>query len=269
VSAAVVHRAQAVIADSYKIEAPYLAGLELGGLRAGVIDDLARLDTYPCSLIVNPNFSGEDSLYAGKTQARLLTGTPYVMLRREFSALSRKPRLLALKARRLLVTFGGVDPKGASLIALEALSRLPEIDATVVVGAANEKADEIAAKAAHCANVSLVRDARNMAARMLDCEMILSGGGATVYESASLGAPMMLVASAPEESAAAKRLADAGLCEFLGPVETLTPETLAAAIQSFAEDLAARSRSSTLGRELVDGRGAQRVVKAIRETIKS
>jgi spore coat polysaccharide biosynthesis predicted glycosyltransferase SpsG len=187
------------------------------------------------------------------------------MLRREFSAFSQVPRLLALKARRLLVTFGGVDPKGASLIALDALAALPEIEATLIVGAVNEKADEIEAKAKGCANVAIVRDARDMAARMLGCEMILSGGGATVYESASLGAPMMIVASAPEEDAAARRLADLGLCEFLGAVETLTPRILAAAIQSFAEDLAARSRSSTLGRELVDGRGAERVVQSINE----
>ncbi len=95
------------------------------------------------------------------------------------------------------------------------------------------------------------------------CEMILSGGGTTVWESAALGAPMMLVASAPEEEAAAKHLSEAGLCHFLGPVETLDAAQMAAAIDDFADDLAARARSSTLGRELVDGLGAKRVIEAI------
>jgi len=267
IATAIDHQASATVVDSYKVEAAYLAGLEAGGVRACFVDDLARLATYPCSLIVNPNFGGEAGLYAGKTNARLLMGPSFVMLRQEFSALAGAPRLLALEARRLLVTFGGVDPKGVSLIALDALAALPEIEATLIVGAANERADQIAAKAKGCANVTIVRDARDMAARIRDCDMILSGGGTTVWEAASHGAPMMLVASAPEEDAAAKRLSEIGLCAYLGPAEILTPATLASTIEFFSKDLVVRSRSSTRGRELVDGRGAERVVKAIRNAI--
>jgi hypothetical protein len=52
---------------------------------------------------------------------------------------------------------------------------------------------------------------------------------------------------------------------FLGAIETLTPGALAEEIKAFAEDMAGRARSSVLGRELVDGMGAERVIDAIRE----
>lgn len=257
--------AKAAVIDSYKFNPPYLAAIEASGLKAVVIDDLGQQSAYPCSILVNPNINGRETLYIRKAQGvQLMLGPRHVMLRREFAQHRMSERLIPTQARRLLVTFGGVDPKGASLTALDALARLPEIHAELVIGAANARGDEIAAKAAGVRNVTVIRDARDMAERMMAAEMLLSGGGTTVWEAAALGAPMMLVASAPEEETAATRLASGGLCQFLGPAEQLTADGLAGAIWAFAEDMAARARSSVLGRELVDGLGADRVIEAIK-----
>jgi UDP-2,4-diacetamido-2,4,6-trideoxy-beta-L-altropyranose hydrolase len=260
--------AKAAVIDSYKFDPPYLAAIEAAGLKAVAIDDLGAQGAYPCSLLVNPNITGRETLYIGKAHGvPMLLGPRFVMLRREFAQHRASERLIPTQARRLLVTFGGVDPKGASLTALDALARLPDITAQLIIGAANARGDEIAAKAAGVSNVTVVRDARDVAERMMAQEMLLSGGGTTVWEAAALGAPMMLVASAPEEEIAAARLARGGLCQFLGPAEQLTAEGLAEAIWAFAEDMAARAQSSVLGRELVDGYGAERVVDAIKDAI--
>lgn len=257
--------ARAVVADSYLLDAAYLGALEAGGLRTAAIDDLGRLARYPCSLLVNPNLAGRPALYAGKTipEAALL-GLPYVMLRRDFAAHRLTERAIGPVARRLLVTFGGVDPKGASLVAVAALARLPDIEAELLIGAANPRAEAIAATAAGLANVTLVHAAGDMADRIMRADMLLSAGGTTVWEAAALGAPIMVAASAPEEAKAAELWARGGGCNYLGPVENLSADTLAATIEDFAWDMAARLQSSVLGRELVDGLGAARVVDAIR-----
>lgn len=260
--------AKAAVIDSYKVDPPYLAAIEAAGIKAVAIDDLGQQAAYPCSILVNPNLNGRETLYAGKAPGvQLLLGPRHVMLRREFARHRASQRLIPTQARRLLVTFGGVDPKGASLTALNALARLPEIHAELVIGAANPRGDEIAAKAAGLANVTVIRDVRDMAERMMAAEMLLSGGGTTVWEGAALGAPMMLIASAAEEEVAAARLARGGLCQFLGAAENVPPEQLADEIWAFAEDMAARAQSSVLGRELVDGYGAERVIDAIRSAI--
>lgn len=254
----------AVVTDSYLLGAAYLGALEAGGLRTVAIDDLGRLARYPCSLLVNPNLAGRAALYAGKAMPDVaLLGLPYVMLRRDFSACSAQ-RAIGPVARRLLVTFGGVDPKGASLTALAALARLTDMDVEFLVGAANPRREAIAAAASGLANVTLVHAAEDMAARIMRADMLLSAGGTTVWEAAALGAPIMVAASAPEEAKAAEVWARGGGCRFLGPVEDLRADTLAAAIEDYAWDMAARLKSSVLGRELVDGRGAARVVEAIR-----
>ncbi len=256
------------VVDSYLFDAPYLAALKAAGLHVVAVDDLARLPAYPCDVLVNPNLSGEAARYEGKAgDARLLLGPRHVMLRREFAIHRSSVRSIAPIARRLLVTFGGVDPKNGGALALEALSALPELSVEFVIGAANARGDELAAKARALTNVQIFRDTRDMATRMMACEMMLSAGGTTVWEGAALGAPMMLAAAAPEEAEAAARLAKGGLCQFLGGIETLTPTSIARAINDFAHDMAARARSSVLGRELVDGYGAERVIEAIRAAL--
>lgn len=256
--------AKAIVADSYLYGAAYLTALARRGLVTVSIDDMGRLPSYPCDVIVNQNLHADAALYNGKAgDAVLMLGPSFAILRPEFAA-ARAARDLPLVARRMLITFGGVDPKGASMKALDALRLLGDaVSAELVVGAANPRADEIIAAAAGIANVEIVRNVADIAARLAHADIVLSAGGTTVWEAACMGAPMLLVASAPEEAVSAGLLVKGGACRFLGPVEALEPQGIATAIEDFAGDLAARARSNVLGSALVDGLGAARVVHAI------
>lgn len=257
-------RAPAAVVDSYLYDPAYLETLAREGVGVAAIDDVGARERYPCALLINPNLHAEAALYGGRAEgAALLLGPRYVMLRREFAAHRASARPLAPHAQRLLVTFGGVDPQDLSTLALDALARQPELRVEFVIGAANPNAAALAARAAALPNVAAVRDVRDMAERMMAAEMILSAGGTTVWEAAALGAPMMLIAAAAEERLSAEHFARGGGCVFLGERGDLSAASLAAAIGAFADDLAARARSSVLGRELVDGFGAERVVEAL------
>ena len=259
------YNAAAIAVDSYFADTAYLGALETER-RTAFIDDVARQPRYPCSLLVNQNLSAADALYAGKTEARLLLGPHYVMLRREFISLRGRIRAIGPRARRLLITFGGVDPKNASAVALSALGMAPDISGELIVGAANPRAEHLAGMAGPLANATLVHDARDMAERIAATDMILSAGGTTIWEAAALGAPMMLVASAPEEEDAARHMTRHGGI-YLGLVEDLRPGALAGAINAFAADLAARARSSVVGRGMVDCFGAERVAAALKSLL--
>ena len=264
---AIAHQfgAKAIAVDSYLADSAYLATLEAQAPTA-FIDDVARQARYPCSLLVNQNLSAAPQLYLGRASGRVLLGPSFVMLRREFAALRARVRTIASQAHRLLVTFGGADPKNASAIALSALGMARSIEATLLIGGANPRAEQLLAMAGSMANITIVRDARDMAERIAAADMVLSAGGTTIWEAAALGAPMMLVATTPEEESAARYIThDGGL--YLGPIAQLGPRTLAASIEGFAQDLAARARSSVVGRALVDCAGAERVAGALRSLI--
>lgn len=260
--------AKAVVADSYLYGSDYLAALAGRGLIAAAIDDMGALGAYPCDLIVNQNLHADAALYHGKAgDAVLMLGPSFAILRPEFAA-ARGPRDLPLAARRVLVTFGGVDPKGASVKALDALRLLAgQAEAELIIGAANPRADEIKAAGAGLTHVEIVAGVTDMAARLARADIVLSAGGTTVWEAACMGAPMLLVAAAPEEAVSAGLLAKGGACRFLGPVEALDGKAIAEAIADFSGDLAARARASVLGQSLVDGLGAARVAEAINRLI--
>lgn len=252
-----------IVVDSYLFDESYLDALN-GAAKLAVVDDMGRLARYPCALLVNPNLHAELSFYEGKLRddAALLIGTPFAMLRAEFATAAAKPRMIASMARRILATFGGVDPKGASAKCLDAFARLgDEFETELIIGAANPQADDLIKRAPPC--VKITRAARDLGSRFAEAEIVLSASGTTVWEAACVGAPLMLVAAAPEEVVSAKRVADLGMAIFLGEIETLTPSGMADAIRDFAGDLALRARSHTLGKEIVDGRGAARVAEAI------
>ncbi len=258
--------ARAVAVDSYSASVAYIAALSDAGLVVAVIDDMGALPDYPCAVLVNQNLHAEEALYAGKAARPLaLLGPRFALLRQEFAHARAAQRVIRPRARNVLMTFGGVDPTGASLLAVEAARLLPEdFKLTLVIGAANVRAEEIAARAAGAPCLALAYNPP-MAALMQEADMALSAGGTTVWEACALGLPMLLVAVNAEEAVSAERLARAGACLYAGPRQTLDPERLAAAIAGFADDLASRLKSNTLGRMLVDAHGAGRVTRAIAE----
>jgi UDP-2,4-diacetamido-2,4,6-trideoxy-beta-L-altropyranose hydrolase len=251
--------------DSYLVGAGYLAALEAAGLRVLMIDDVARLADYPCALLLNQNLDASEDLYTGKAdRARRLLGPDFVILRREFSPLLGRERAIPERARRLLVTFGGVDPQNASAAAVAALADLPDLETDLVLGGANPSADDVARRAGRLAHVKVSRDVRDMASRIAAADIVLSSGGTTIWEAAALGAPLMIVAAAPEEEDAARAFTKvAGI--YLGRAGDLEPHALAAAIGSFAANRTARVRASAAARALVDGCGAGRVAAALAE----
>ncbi len=254
--------ADAVLVDSYLHDGAYLAALKAAGLKLGVIDDMGRLPSYACDLIVNPNFHGAAHLYEGKTDAAVLIGPHFAMLRPEFAVAGARGRTIGPEVKSILATFGGVDPKGASEKCLRAFETLGHAFQTeLIIGAANPRAEALARETP--SYVRLTRDARDLGERFAGADIVFSAGGTTVWEALCVGAPLLLTAVAPEEAVSAQRLAEAGACAFAGPIETLDSASIARALQDFAGDLAARARSHVMGKELVDGRGAGRVAEAL------
>ena len=132
--------ARAVI-DLPRIGVADLAALTDVADRVLVMDDMAALAHYPVAWVVNQNAHADRAAYPAEPGARYLLGLQYVLLRREFRA-TWPARIVAARARHLLVAFGGADPSGMTDRAVRALEQLPaalrgDLEVRVVVGAAN------------------------------------------------------------------------------------------------------------------------------------
>jgi spore coat polysaccharide biosynthesis predicted glycosyltransferase SpsG len=84
-------------------------------------------------------------------------------------------------------------------------------------------------------------------------------------ELARVGTPAVAVVVADNQAPGARALAEAGAVVSLGRHETLDPAAIGVAVAELADNPDRRQALSRRGRELVDGRGAARVLDAMHE----
>ena len=78
-----------------------------------------------------------------------------------------------------------------------------------------------------------------------------------------MGIPQLIVVQSDLHWPTAQRLEDEGVAVCLGRRENLTPVALRQAVQNLLMDPAERQAMARCGRQLVDGRGPDRLVTAL------
>ncbi|MBW1728591.1 MAG: hypothetical protein JRJ62_13675, partial [Deltaproteobacteria bacterium] len=172
--------------------------------------------------------------YACDPDTRLLLGTSYVLLRREFMKFNNWERKIRDTARRFLVTLGGSDPSNTTEKVLHALGliRMDGAEVRIVLGPANPFGKKIEEEAKRMPfEIQLLSSVKDMSELMAWADIAVSAGGSTCWEMA-----------------------------YMGLIET---DDLALKIQSLAEDFPRRAAMSRIGRRIVDGKGADRIIDAL------
>lgn len=195
-------------------------------------------------------------------------GPQYVTLRREFREGHFRDRTIRQAANELLVTQGGSDTSGFTpriLRALETMKWQPRC--TVAIGPAFRHHAELGfAVRASTLDLTVVRDAPNMADLMLKVDIAITAGGLTMFELACVGTPAVVVCGEPFETETADRIANNDAAINLGFGGDLDYERIPEAVDGLAVDVGRRRRMSARGKALVDGRGCERIVGLIRQT---
>jgi UDP-2,4-diacetamido-2,4,6-trideoxy-beta-L-altropyranose hydrolase len=257
-----------VVLDNYYFDETYQQRVKESGHRLLVIDDMAHLKHYYADIVLNQNLHAEQLHYSCEPYTRLLLGTRYVLLRREFLAWRGWKREIPEIARHLLVTLGGSDSENHTLKVIQALQKVDVtgLEATVVIGAGNLHTDELEAAVRQSqVPIQLVRDARNMPELMSWADVAISSAGSTVWELLFLGTPTLALILADNQRQIAEEVERQGVARNLGRAENLSVQSLAKQLVLMANDSNLRRKISKNARQLVDGQGAQRVVASIEE----
>jgi UDP-2,4-diacetamido-2,4,6-trideoxy-beta-L-altropyranose hydrolase len=256
------HRLKAdwVVIDGDRFGSDFLAAVRAAGLRVLLIDDVAARESFPADLIVNPNFNEDGEPYRRRgSPARVLAGPTYTLLRREFRQASEKKEVCQT-GNRILVTLGGSDPENLTPVIAETLARCPDLDVKVIAGAGYENAGSLRQMNAN--NLRVIFNAKNMAQIMQDCDQAIIALGGTLWELLSAGCAVSAYSRNPAQANLVRALCDREVVVDLGETSHFDPEKLVASVKDLAGSPAARERMTILGRALVDGMGAVRVVEA-------
>ncbi len=256
-----------IVVDGYQFDVEYQRKAKAAGLKLLVIDDTGHISAYVADMVLDQNAHAKENLYQNReTYTRLLLGSRYAMLRREFKAWREWHRKIAPDGRKVLVTIGGSDPDNLTLIAIRALRLLAEdkLEATVVVGWSSPYADQIEAEIRGTSgSIRLLKNASNMPELMADADVAISGAGSTCWEMCALGLPAIVIDVAENQRPIAQELDRRGIAIHLGSSRDVTAEKMAAQLKTLLASREQRAAMSERGRNLVDGRGAERVASAM------
>ena len=103
----------------------------------------------------------------------------------------------------------------------------------------------------------------DMAALMIRADLAVAAAGGTSWERASLKLPSLVVTVADNQRSSAEALHRAGAATNLGWWRDVHEACLSIAIRDAALDARLRTQQAESAGRIVDGRGAERVVRAI------
>ena len=257
-----------VVLDGYHFDPNYQQQVKEVGYRLMVIDDMAHLEHYYADIVVNQNLHAEQLDYSSEPYTRLLLGTRYALLRREFWPWRGWQWEIPEVARKVLVTLGGGDPNNVTLKVIRALGRVDVdgLEAAVVVGASNPHFRELESAIRNLQfTIRLIQNVTNMPELMAWADVAVSAGGSTCWEMAFMGLPNVILVLAENQRGVAEGLDSRGVALNLGWYAKISELGLAQALKTSMFNPARCKAMSEEGQKLVDGAGTDRVVSVMDE----
>lgn len=255
------------VLDGYSFGAREQAVLSEAGMRVLTVDDYGHATDYPVRWVLNQNAYAAPEMYA-PTNAQLLLGPAYALLRDEFLPWIGWRRSIPDRARKILITIGGSDPDNASeqiLHSLEFLERNNQnLEVVLVVGSGNPHLAAVEAAGERCTlPVRIARSVQDMPALMAWADVAIAGAGVTSYELCYMGLPSLLLIIAENQRRIAERLSELGVAVNAGTSREFRGEVFAGQLRALIDSSERRGAMSHGARELVDGLGSERVRAAL------
>jgi len=257
-----------IVLDGYYFDEVYQQRIKKAGHRLLVIDDMAHLKHYYADIVLNQNLHAGQLHYSCEPNTRLLLGTKYVLLRREFLNYKNWKREIPEVAKRVLITLGGSDAKNRTSGVIKALQKvdISGLEATVVIGASNPHSDKLEATIKESRiPIRIIRHASNMPELMASADVAICSAGTTVWELAFMGTPTIVVATMPGEEVAADLLRGDLPFPILKCSDDGFEFYLIDAVKQLVADREARSKMSRTGQGMVNGGGCSIVVQMLLE----
>ena len=227
-----------------------------------VIEDRPEA-VHDCDILVNQSIEPTGLPFDGAPGGRFI-GPRYALLRPDF----RQARTCGVQNEEvgcLLLLCGFTDARNLTEHLFDVLDGAPGLRTVhVVIGPANTHQKRLRRRLDRAAvQACLHVDASPLAYLMSRASLAVTTAGTTCWELACLGIPMVTVVAAANQAPVARTLQAAGASENAGEVDQEFDVRLRKMVIGLLADSVRRRRMAACGRNLVDGRGAARVARAI------
>lgn len=268
-------RPAAVIVDASGVNQDYLQTLADTGVLLASLDNLAAV-RFPGHLLINPLLGPDKEAYEFGQDTQILMGARYALVRPEIRRIrpvrAQEPPLVppapgknAQSAFRALVALGEDDPHQQTLELVRQLLNTPRIGRVdAVVRSHHPDLERLRALAAdHPERFEVAVEPAEVSARLVRCHFAVTSGSGWSLELACIGVPQLVLVQSEAHWPTAQRLEEEGCVTCLGWHANVSAQTFRQGVQNLLADPLERQAMSRCGRQLIDGRGPDRLVTAL------
>ena len=250
-----------LLIDSYQVTQRYLA--ELSKLvTTFYIDDL-NLFEYPVDAVIcYANYWKKFQYKINDKRTTYLLGMKYVPLKQDFWNCEAK--IISEKANNLLILTGGSDPFNVTEQILDSIDIYQFQTIDVICGIYNTNYNKFVKKYENNKNIKFHQAVNNIEQYMKNADIAISAGGTTLYELCSIGTPAISFSFADNQLDNVRQFQEDGLIDYLGDARM---DDIAGTINQYLtryrNDFELRKEKSEKMQKMVDGKGAERIARAI------
>jgi UDP-2,4-diacetamido-2,4,6-trideoxy-beta-L-altropyranose hydrolase len=251
-----------VVVDGDQFSVEFMQQIRDAGTRTLLIDDFAARVAFPAEIVLNPNFGASETPYRGTGfRGEVLAGEKYVLLRREFKRASDHRDGMARAGTRVLITLGGSDPTTAGPKMLAELAGARDFKFTFVAGAGCQYRREL--EGFRSENIAILFEVDDMPALMRQSDMAVIVAGGTLWELLYGGCVVLSYTRNAVQESVISTLASRKIIANMGDIGNFKGSELIGRLRELRESSSARTSMAAAGRALIDGKGAERVVKKL------
>lgn len=251
-----------VIFDVRDTEKEYLKKIKEKGIRIISFDDRGS-GSYLADLLIDANREGMQNNNSKQDEQKRCFGAEFMVLGEEFHAFWKKEKGISDRVRTILISMGGSDPLDLSKKLLEAL--MPEqkgLSIRLVLGPAYANKEGISLCLKHFSNIKIITDAKDMAELMYTSDLIYCSGGITLYEAMAMGIPAVVLSQNEHQRIIGDSFQKKGVIKHLGIGSKVSDKSIISALNINRKE---RTVMTKKGKEIVDGKGLERVKEEIIE----
>ena len=255
-----------ILLDSYFVTPKYFKELKKLA-KVAYIDDLDAF-AYECEALINYGAFFDKNEYKARQNLakKYFLGSEFAPLRAEFGSTQKSSK--NTQKKQVLLTTGNTDLLGIMPRLLEAFlndESLKNLEFLAISGAFNEHENKLLALSAKHKNIKVLKSPENMAQIMAEADFVLSAGGSTLYELASLAKAVICFSIAANQNNI-KSWAEAGAMLYAGDAKADSHSVVARSVNMLKSLLNDENLAKTLGQKahfFVDGKGAIRLAKKL------
>lgn len=255
-----------ILLDSYFVTPKYFKELKKLA-KVAYIDDLDAF-AYECEALINYSAFFDKNEYKARQNLakKHFLGSEFAPLRAEFRSTQKSSK--NTQKKQVLLTTGNTDLLGIMPRLLEAFlsdESLKNLEFLAISGAFNEHENQLLALSAKHKNIKVLKNPENMAQIMSEADFVLSAGGSTLYELASLAKAVICFSIAANQNNI-KSWAEAGAMLYAGDAKADSHSVVARSVNLLKSLLNDENLAKTLGQKahfFVDGKGAIRLAKEL------